>query len=107
MISAVYPVKTYNIQNAQKIISFCSVPFAANKKEDVFVKSRNNFNEYGLRVQKCDSKSDISVCNKMIEEEFKLSMADKSARRTILLTESFFKKSKSSHYLIKNKNQRL
>ena len=107
MISAVSPVKAYNIQNVQKIISFCSIPFAANKKgEDVFVKSGNDFNEYGLKVQKCKTKADIKAFNRTIKKEFNMTILDKSSRWVVLF-DADLNKINRAQYCIKNQNNEI
>lgn len=107
MISAVYPSEICNAQNVQKITSFCSIPFAANKKEvDVFVKSHNVFNEYGLKLQKCETKDDLKDFNKTVEDEFKITFFDKPVRRALFL-KADLQNIKRSQYLIKNEKDEI
>jgi len=109
MISGICPAEVYNIQNARNIISFRSIPFAAQineSKEDVFVKSFNDFNEYGLKVQKCENKEDARDFNKTIEKEFKMTILDKPVRQVLFL-DANLKKVKRSQYLIKNENNEI
>ena len=109
MISGICPAKVYSIQNAQNVISFRSIPFAVpinEPKTDIFVKSGDNFNEYGLKVQKCETKEDLKAFDKTIKKEFKMTVLDKPVRQVLLL-DANLKKVKRSQYLIKNKNNEI
>ncbi|MBQ6516888.1 hypothetical protein IJI31_06895 [bacterium] len=109
MISGICPAEVYNIQNARNVISFRSIPFAAKinePKSDVFVKSSGGFNEYGLKIQKCETKEDLRAFNRTIEKEFKMTILDKPIRQVLLL-DAKLKKVKRGQYLIKNENNEI